>query len=99
MVELSQEVFNMTFERTPLSSKKFIAFFFSLLVVAGILITALLTQTFGWAMVVFMSVGIFAVGFLAIGYILPQAALDKFVRGATALQGKQDGNNTNDSME
>jgi len=80
----------MSFEKTPLKSKKFIAFFFSLLVLAGILVTALLTQTFGWTMVVFMSIGIFAVGFLAVGYILPQAALDKFIRGAAALKGKTD---------
>ena len=80
----------MSFEKSPFKSKKFIAFFFALLVLAGILVTALLTQTFGWAMVAFMCVGIFAVGFLAIGYILPQAALDKFVRGALALRGETD---------
>ena len=80
----------MAFERTPIQSKKFIAFFFSLAIISTILMTALLTQAFGFAMVAFMSIGIFAIGFLAIGYILPQAALDKFVRGASALQGKQD---------
>lgn len=75
----------MNFEKTPLSSKKFIAFFFASLVIAGILIAALLTQTFGWAMVAFMSIGILGVCCLAIGYILKQAALDTFVRGVVGL--------------
>jgi len=80
----------VAFEKTPLASKKFIAFFFSLLVLAGVLVTALLTQTFGWAMVAFMSVGILGVCTLAIGYILPQAALDKFIRGVAGLKGTFD---------
>ena len=88
----------MAFEKTPLSSKKFIAFFFSLLVIAGILITALLTQTFGWAMVTFMSVGILGVCALAIGYILKQGALDAFMRGVASLKGETD-DNTDNPME
>lgn len=83
----------MSLEKTPISSKKFIAFFFSLLVLAGILVAALLTQSFGWAMVVFMSVGILGVCTLAIGYILPQTALDKFMRGVSSVTkiGDKDG--------
>ena len=89
----------MAFEKNPRLSKKFIAFFFSLLVMAGVLVAALLTQSFGWAMVVFMSIGIFGICFLAIGYILPQAALDKFVRGALILKGKKDEHDPDKPME
>lgn len=85
-------------EKTPLQSKKFIAFFFSLLVIAGILVTALFTQVFGFAMVLFMSVGIFGVCCLSIGYILPQAALDKFVRGISSLQGGEE-NDSSKNLE
>jgi hypothetical protein len=72
-------------DKLPTKSKKFIAFFFALLVIAGILVIALLTQTFGWAMVTFMSIGIMAIGALAIGYVLSQASLDKFIRGVVGL--------------
>jgi len=73
-------------EKDPLSSKKFIAFFFSMVVIAGIMVTALMTQEFGWEMVVFMSIGIFTEGFLSIGYILKQGSLDKFIRGIEGLK-------------
>lgn len=74
-------------EKTPLKSKKFIAFFFAMLVIAGILVTALVTQQFVWAMALFMSIGIMAVAFISIGYVLSQSALDKFVRGVGQLKG------------
>lgn len=73
-------------EKDPFSSKKFVAFFFSMIVIAGIMATALMTQKFGWEMVVFMSIGIFTEGFLSIGYILKQGSLDKFVRGIEGLK-------------
>jgi hypothetical protein len=72
-------------EKTPLSSKKFVAFFFSLLLIAGVLGTALFTQTFGWPMVTFMCIGILGICTIAIGYVLSQAALDKFMRGVTGI--------------
>ena len=71
----------MEIEKTPLKSKKFIAFFFTILVVAGILIAALLTQTFNLAMASFMSIGIAGICALGIGYVLSQKALDKYMRG------------------
>ena len=74
-------------EKTPLKSKKFVAFFFALLVLAGILIFALKTQTVGWAIAAFMCIGIFAIAFISVGYILSQGALDKFVRGVGQLKG------------
>ena len=73
-------------EKTPLKSKKFIAFFFSMLVIAGILVTALLTQSIGWAIATFMCIGIMAIAFISIGYVLSQNALDKFVRGVGHLK-------------
>lgn len=74
-------------EKTPLKSKKFIAFFFALILLATILVFALLTQTIGWAIASFMCIGIFAIAFISVGYILSQGALDKFVRGVTQLKG------------
>ncbi len=75
------------YDKPVYASKKFIAFFFSLLLLGGILITALITQTFTFAMSVFMSVGILAVAFIAVGYVLGQTSLDKFVRGLEATKG------------
>jgi len=93
-------------DKKPFASKKFIAFFFSSLLIAGILVAALVTQIFTWPMAVFMAIGIFSLGFLTVGYILPQAALDKFVRGAenisSSIKPKEEspnGTNSEGSME
>ena len=86
----------MNVEKLPLKSKKFIAFFFSLLLLAAILIIALFTQPFNWPMIAFMSIGIFGICALAIGYILPQAALDKFVRGVTSIANRGNQENINE---
>ena len=87
-------------EKTPLKSKKFIAFFFSLLLLAGILLFALNTQTIGWPLAAFMCIGIFSIAFISVGYILSQGALDKFVRGVGQVKGivSNDGSSEN-SME
>jgi len=74
-------------DKTPLKSKKFIAFFFSLLVIAAILIIALFTQPITMAMSLFMGIGILAVGVIAIGYVLSQAAVDKFIQGVGGIAG------------
>lgn len=57
-------------------SKKFIAFLLGLLVLAGLLATALVTQTFVWAMALFMSIGILGIVGLVLGYVLSQKKLD-----------------------
>jgi len=75
----------MILDKKPFQSKKFIAFIFASIILAGILITALLTQAFGWAMVTFMTIGVFGVCSLAIGYILPQAKYDRFVQGVASI--------------
>lgn len=82
-------------DKKPLSSKKFIAFFVSLAILATILIIALFTQTFGWPMVTFMSIGIATVGFLCIGYVLSVAALDKYsnsIKGIINVKNNQSDN-------
>ena len=58
------------------NSKKFAAYFLSLLVIAGLLGVALFTQTFGWPMAAFMSIGILGIVALVLGYILTQRKLD-----------------------
>lgn len=60
-------------------SKKWIAFIVSLLVIAGVLIVALATQTFTIVMGTFMSIGIIGICILAIAYINGQVAVDKFI--------------------
>ena len=74
-------------DKTPLKSKKFIAFFFAVLIIAGVLVMALLTQKFVMEMVLFMSIGMLAISAISIGYVLSQAALDKFVQGVSHLTG------------
>jgi len=69
------------FEKTPITSKKFLAFFAALAVIASILIVALLTQSFSWQISMFMCIGIIGICSLSIGYIISQKALDKFLRG------------------
>jgi hypothetical protein len=58
------------------NSKKFVAFFVSLAVLATILIIALFTQVFVWPMALFMSIGILGIVCLVLGYILSQRKLD-----------------------
>jgi MFS-type transporter involved in bile tolerance (Atg22 family) len=80
-------------DKKPSKSKKFIAFFFSMLLIASILVIALMTQSFVWSMSLFMAIGIMAIAFIAIGYVLSQSALDKFIHGVEHLSGTQYGNN------
>jgi hypothetical protein len=70
------------FEKTPLASKKFIAFFFTIMVVAGLLAVAFFTQTIGWPLAAFSLAGVLVIGFIGVGYVLSTAQLDKFVRMA-----------------
>lgn len=58
------------------NSKKFIAFLVSLFVLAGLLSVALFTQTFVWAMALFMCIGVLGIVCLVLGYILSQRKLD-----------------------
>lgn len=58
------------------NSKKFIAFLVSLFSIVGLLGFALYTQTFVWAMSLFMCIGILGIVCLVLGYILSQKKLD-----------------------
>jgi ribose/xylose/arabinose/galactoside ABC-type transport system permease subunit len=63
-----------------LISRKFISFVLSLIVLAGILVTALLTQTeFSIALASFLSIGLTGICALCIGYVINQASLERFV--------------------
>ena len=74
-------------DKTPLKSKKFIAFIFSILIIAGVMITALFTQTFGWPIALMMSIGMLGLTATTIGYVLSQGALDKFMQGISHISG------------
>lgn len=69
-------------------SKKWISWFIALLVVSGILVTALLTQTIGWPLALFMGLGILIIGVMSVAYINGQATLDKFIEGVKSISGK-----------
>jgi MFS-type transporter involved in bile tolerance (Atg22 family) len=73
--------------KTIFNSKKFIAFFVSIGIIAGVLVTALVTQSFTWPMVVFMSAGMLALAFLCISYVSTQGTLDKFVELMKGISG------------
>jgi hypothetical protein len=79
-------------DKNILNSKKFAAFFFAVAVIAGILIVALIYHPAlnPWT-AAFLTIGMIAVGALAIGYIVSQKSLDKFlstVKGVTDAVGK-----------
>jgi predicted ferric reductase len=75
------------------NSKKFVAYFLSLLVIAGLLGFALWTQTFSWSMAVFMSIGILGIVALVLGYILTQRKLDTVKTFITSYLAKENINN------
>ena len=74
--------------KSNFNSKKFVAYLLSLLIVAGILVFALFTQTFGWPMTTFMTLGILAISVMSIKYTVGQAALDKFIEMGKTLPEK-----------
>ena len=65
-------------------SKKFFMLLFSVLLVTGLLITALVTQSFGWPMAAFMCIGIIIIAVMAIAYVFNQATLDTFIEAISA---------------
>lgn len=69
----------MNLDKMPLKSKKFIALFFIVLVLAIMLGLTLFTQTIGWPLAAFAALIVVTIGILGVGYILGQAGLDKYV--------------------
>lgn len=75
----------MNGEKSALKSKKFIAYIFAELLLAGVLVYALYRQPIDWPMTAFMGIGMAGLCALSIGYILSQKALDKFMRGLKGI--------------
>jgi len=77
----------MDFEKSALKSKKFWAFLLCLGVLAGLAVTALLSQEIGWPLAAFMLAIVLTIGFLGVGFVFSVAQLDKYVRLA-AITGR-----------
>jgi hypothetical protein len=73
-------------------SKKFIGFVFSTLIIAGILIVGLVSQTFTMAMAIFMSTGMLGLTVNAVSYVSGQAALDRFIEAVKRPSGSSEEN-------
>ena len=89
----------MDFEKKFRESKKAIAFLLCMVILSGLAVMALLTQTIGWPLSSFMVAIIITIGFLGTGYIFSTAQLDKYVRLAQIdkfLPSFKDGGNTED---
>lgn len=75
-------------EKSPRESKKWLAFAFAELLLSGLLWFAMYRNEIDWplaAVLVILAAGVAA---LAIGYIISQSALDKFMRGLPGVKGK-----------
>ena len=72
-------------DKIPWKSKKFLAFIFVEIILATSLIILLVTQTLTWPLAFLGSIIVLTMGSLAIGYVLGQAALDRYVDGAKGL--------------
>ena len=85
----------MEIEKPALKSKKFWAFLLCIILLGALAITALITQTIGWPLSLFMVILAVTIGFLGTGYIFSTAQLDKYVRLAQitgkGLSDKEDG--------
>lgn len=78
----------MDLDKVPLKSKKFIALFFIVLVLAIMLGLTLFTQTIGWPLAAFAALIVVTIGTLGVGYILGQAGLDKYIAITKAASNK-----------
>lgn len=72
-------------DKKPFESKKFIFGFIGLLIIAGILVVALVTQTIGWALTAFMCVLGIAIAVIVVGYTQGQAGVDKLAAMVKSL--------------
>jgi hypothetical protein len=84
-------------DKKPFQSKKFIAFVFSMVIITGILVVTLLTQSFTWALAAFASIGIIGICTLAVGYILGIASLEKFLDTVKSIVPKSTKEDTDDT--
>jgi len=72
-------------DKKPLESKKFVFALITLLSLLGIMITALVTQTFVWPMAAFMAIAVAGLVAIGLGYVLGQGSLDKWANIVTPL--------------
>ena len=88
-------------DKKPFESKKFIFGFIGLLIIAGILVVALVTQTIGWALTAFMCVLGIAIAVIVVGYTQGQAGVDKLSAMVKSVNfgGSDDDDIPGDSLE
>jgi len=84
----------MNYEKSAMKSKKFLAFLLCVFILAGLAVTALISQDIGWPLAAFMLAIVFTIGFLGVGFVFSVAQLDKYVRLA-AITGKNPINDNN----
>jgi hypothetical protein len=65
-------------EKKALESKKFRFALLTLIALTGIIITGLISQTFGWPMAAFMAIAVAGLVTISMGYVLGQASIDKW---------------------
>jgi hypothetical protein len=73
------------FEKAWFKSKKFIAFLLTEVFMAGVVITAFVTQTIGWPLAGFAVAVVFVMGWTTTLFMGKQAELDMFTRGIAML--------------
>ena len=86
-------------DKIPWKSKKFLAFAGVEIILTALLIILFVTQSVTWPVALLGSVLALGQCALAIGYILGQAALDKFVDGVGKLAGAIPGINKEEDEE
>ena len=84
-------------DKKPLESKKFVFGLLTVIGLLGVIVVALITQTFGWPMVAFMVMSVAGLVTIAMGYVLGQGSIDKWVNIVGRLEpltpkGKSDDN-------
>lgn len=78
----------MALEKSLTQSKKFIFALVGVLILAGLGVTAFLTQSVGVALTPVLLAVVIVIGFVVVGVVLGQAVLDKYVRVAEIVASK-----------
>ena len=79
------------FEKPAHSSKKFIAFFFVVIILAAMAAIFSFTQTLGAALSPVLLGIVLTIGFIGVAYIFSTAVLDKYMRIPEIFKGKTNG--------
>ena len=75
-------------------SKKFIAFFFAMIVMAAVVVAVVYAPALTLPTAIVASLGMLGITFLGIAYVKSVAVLDKFIVAVGKLGGFFNGNNT-----